>query len=218
MRRVIFLEKQTDVDLLTYVQEIQTRTKKPVVVKHQTLVQKLGRSESTIRRAIRRLVKSGHLLRTYVNRDRGGRLCAYWVRPDVVYQKASIFQRAKAKIDQLRHQLETAPKPPSEASLKVESGQPSIRLKSNKRNNKRSAHPSIDSKEVDMLPGLLQTAKAIGVDDQQRGFLRLAALRYGVREAWRALQIAYEHGYALADLVRVTWGILKRQYPEGVMT
>ena len=64
----------------------------------------------------------------------------------------------------------------------------------------------------------MKTAKVIGVDDQQRGFLRLAALRYGVREAWRALQIAYEHGYRIADLVRVTWGILKRQYPEGVMT
>lgn len=69
------------------------------------------------------------------------------------------------------------------------------------------------------MSALLQTARLLGVDDAQRGYLRGAALRYGVYEAWRALEIAVQQGrYAVRDLVRIVWGILKQWHQKEVST
>ena len=214
MKEVIFLNHRRDVELLQYLQQLQEEGKwKAVVIRHKVLATYLKCSESSIRRSIYRLVEQGHIIRTYVDRPRGGKLCAYYVRPDVIYRHASFARRAKRKIEQVLK----LKKRPSQGHSDATSPQRERITQSN--DNKRSARPSLPPEEDSkLMDGLMKTAKVIGVDDQQRGFLRLAALRYGVREAWRALQIAYEHGYRIADLVRVAWGILKRQYPEGAMT
>lgn len=69
------------------------------------------------------------------------------------------------------------------------------------------------------MDALLHTARLLGIDDRQRGWLRGAALKYGVTQAWQALQIAVQSGrYRVADLVRVTWGILKRQQGEVMVS
>src|SRR5690606_41629490 len=71
------------------------------VIKHKTVAAYLGCSESSVRRSINRLVKQGHIIRSYVSRPRGGLLCAYFVRTDVIYRRASTFRRAKMKIEQV---------------------------------------------------------------------------------------------------------------------
>lgn len=211
--REVFLSHRRDVDVMRYFQRLQ-RIGGSVVIKHKTVAAYLGCSESSVRRSINRLVKQGHIIRTYVSRPRGGLLCAYFVRTDVIYRRASTFRRAKMKIEQVAR----AQKLRSQGRFgRISAGVG--RVKNNKRmDNKRSAHPSIDfEKERRLLDGLMKTAKVMGIDDTQRGFLRSAARRFGVVEAWTALKIAYESGYLLPDLVKVTWGILKRQYPQGVM-
>lgn len=213
MRHEIFLDHRRDVDLIRHLQRVQRATGKPVVMKHKTLAKRLECSESTVRRSIDRLVEQGHIRRTYLTRPRGGVLCVYYVRTDVTYRRSSTFRRAKAKIEQVT----SACKRRGDGLFMDAKRRGVTRVNIND-DNKRSSRPSIDEKDRRLLEGLMQTAKAVGIDDRQRGFLKGAAMRYGVTEAWRALQIAYEGNYRIADLVRVTWGILKRQYPQGVMT
>lgn len=212
MKRVIYLTHRRDVELLRFLQRMQRARGRSVVMKHSTLARRLGCSESSARRSVDRLVQSGHLLRTYLSRPRGGRLCVYWVHPDVIYRRASTPRRAKEKIEQLvttckrrsRGRLRRIPDPGGESLYP-------------NRDNKRPARRSLlGERDKELLGGLMEVAKTVGIDDRQRGFLRSAALKYGVREAWRALQIAVDGGYMLSDLVKVTWGILRRQYPEGV--
>jgi len=214
MRRTVFLDKRRDVELIRTLQRMQRSRGRAVVVKHKTLAKKLNCSESSVRRSIERLVKQGHIIRTYISRDRGGRLCAYYVDTEIIYRQASLWRRAKAKIEQVLTERKVGDDGTSGSPQSTRSKD----IKHKEIDNKRSARPSlVGERDQGLLAGLMEVAKAVGIDDRQRGFLRSAALKYGVREAWRALQIAFDGGYRIADLVKVTWGILRRQYPEGVV-
>lgn len=208
LSRTIYLDKRRDVDVIRTLQRMQRARGRSVVVKHRTLADRLGCSESTVRRALDRLEAAGHIKRDHMARERGGVLCVYWVRVDVIYRRASIFRRARAKSEQLvgnRKRLCDAPYEPQD----VPRGRP---IQSNKRYRRARR---VDPK---MLKGLMTVAQSVGVDDRQRGWLKGAALRYGVKEAWNALIIAAKDGYSTEKLVHVTWGVLKNQYPEGVRT
>lgn len=209
MKTVVYLNHRRDVDLMRYLQRVQQMRGGVVVMRHKTLAAKLGCSESTARRAVERMVRAGHILRTYIPRERGGVLCAYRVNRHMIYRRAGLFRKARRKIEQVASTRKTH----DEAILGHSPGPGGETIYKNNKKNKRRAR--IDHR---LLNGLLLTARTAGVDDIQRGYLRAAAMRYGVEEAWRALQIAVESGYALRDVVRVTWGILKKQYPRGVMT
>lgn len=208
MKRTIYLDKPMQVQLIRYFQRLQRMRGKVIIIKHETVAARLGCSESTARRRINELIKAGHIIRTYVPRPtKGGHLCAYWVRTDVIYRRASMMRQAREKIEQVRARCKRRN---NEGLSNAESnGRKTLHTKYNDKDKR--ARRSINRDE---LKALMTVAQSVGIDDKQRGYLRGAAIRYGVREAWNALIIAFEDGYPIRDLVRITWGILKKQYPQ----
>mgnify|MGYP000863139890 CR=1 FL=1 len=216
MARVIDLDKNRQVDTIRAIQRILRVARKRhgndvVVIRHEELARITGWSVSSVRRSIKELVEDGHIIRTHITRDeRGGVLCAYWVRTDVVFRKASLFRRAKRAIEQVRSVEESRHDAGSDGSSP--GGTEASPHRNNDNYNRSRVHSSVKSVDKQALDALLHTARLLGIDDRQRGWLRGAALKYGVTQAWQALQIAVQSGrYRVADLVRVTWGILKRQ-------
>lgn len=207
LKRTVYLDRQRDVDLMRYLQRLQRLRGQVVAIRHKILAKKLGVSESTARRAVDRMVAAGHILRTHITRPRGGYICVYKVDTNVIYRKASTFRRARRKIEQVERER----KADHNGHLGHNDGTGGNAKSKSNLNTKRAARS-----DEGLLKGLLTVARAMGIDDVQRGYLRGAALRYGVRQAWWALEKAVTSGYRLADLVRVTWGILKNQYPRGV--
>lgn len=211
MKPVFYLPKTTQVQLMRYFQRLQRMRGQVIVIRHKTVAARLGVSESTARRRINELVKMGHIIRTHVPRpSKGGVLCAYRVNTNVIYRRSSMMRQARERIEQVANNHKRRN---DGGSGRVEN----VGIaRSSKYNNryKRKARPSINRKE---LKGLMEVAKMLQVDDKQRGYLKGAALKYGVQEAWNAFVIAVEGGYALPDLVRVTWGILKKQHPWEVV-
>lgn len=201
MRQTIYLDKRRDVEVMRRLQRMQRVRRSPVVIRHEVFADLIGCSVSTIRRAINALVESGHIIRTHTPRPtRGGYLCVYHVRTDVIYRVASLVRRATRAIEQLTNTRKPAPqavtRPPQSSASK------DLKVNKDKYNRHKDGHH---------LSHLLLVAKTAGIDDKQRGFLRAAAMRYGVKRAWQALQMAFERGYPRPDLVKVTWGILKQQ-------
>lgn len=217
-RPIIYLDRRRDVKLMQRLQLLQRCRGGVVVIRHGELARRLGVSESTVRRAIEAMVEAGHIIRTYVDRPRGGKLAAYKVNLHVEYKMASTFRRARAAIDQVVGRDKGDDDGPLGGSSSGGT-EATPQIKNNRNYNSRSrVNPSVDHVDRTELNALLYTARLLGIDDRQRGWLRGAALKYGVTQAWQALQIAVQSGrYRVADLVRVTWGILKRQR-GGVVT
>lgn len=216
-KQTVYLDKRRDVDLMRYLQRLQRLKGGVVVIRHRVLADKIGVSESTVRRAVKDMVEAGHITRGYIKRpSRGGHLCMYRVNLDVIYRKGSFFRQAKAKFDQLQNDRNDDDKGGPGAS----GGSGGEALLKNNDNNKLPHDPSpVNSVDKQAMSALLQTARLLGIDDRQRGYLRGAALRYGVYEAWRALEIAVQEGrYRICDLSRIVWGILRKWYPRGVAT
>lgn len=204
MKPTIYLDKRRDVEIMRRLQRLQRVRKGPVVIRHQVFADAIGCSVSTLRRSINALVEAGHIRRTHISRPtKGGYLCVYDVRTDVIYRVSSLVRRATRAIEQLTSACKQACS--GHRGLAESDGSKSDQY--NKYNNNRPA-------DGNRLSDLLLVARAAGIDNNQRGFLRAAAIRFGVTRAWNALVMAVERGYALPDVVKVTWGILKRQ--EGL--
>lgn len=209
-RPIIYLDRRRDVKLMRRLQLLQRCRGGVVIIRHRELARRLDMSESTVRRAIEAMVEAGHIVRAYVNRPRGGKLAAYKVDPDVEYRLASTFRRARAAIEQVIGRDKDDDDAGSDGSSP--GGTEASPHRNNDNYNRSRVHSSVKSVDKQALDALLHTARLLGIDDRQRGWLRGAALKYGVTQAWQALQIAVQSGrYRVADLVRVTWGILKRQ-------
>lgn len=202
---VVYLDRRRDVQVMRYLQRLQRVRQTAVVIRHHVFAKKLGCSESTIKRAIRRLVESGHIMRAYMLRpSQGGYLCAYRVRTDVIYRMASTMRR-------LNDLLPTGCEQALQGPLR-DAGVRESRI-SIKNNNKcrRKRTVFVDKK---LLKGFLSVARAAGASAKQQSYLLGAAYRYGVRETWDALLIALECDYPLDKIDRITWGILKRWFPK----
>lgn len=215
-----YLDLQRDVDLMRRLQALQRCRGGVVVIRHRELARRLGVSVATVRRAIDAMVAAGHIVRTYISRPCGGRLAVYRVQLDVVYRRASTFRRARRAVETARgeHFVSGRNGRHDGACGNPAAGGVEAKTKNNNQYNRRAGRPSVDRVDTDDLELMLHQARLLGIDDHQRGWLRGAALRYGVMETWTALQIAYESGrYCISDLVRVTWGILRRKREE-VMT
>lgn len=181
------------------------------MIRHRELAARLGVSVATVRRAIDAMVAAGHIRRSYMPRSCGGRLAVYRVQLDVVYRRASTFRRAGRAIGEHFVSKRKQRQEGRRGGIRSVGGEASPQINNDNYNRSR-VHSSVKSVDKKALDALLHTARLLGIDDRQRGWLRGAALKYGVMEAWQALQIAVESGrYRVADLVRVTWGILKRQ-------
>lgn len=182
------------------------------MVRHTTLAKRLGCSEVTVRRAIRRLVAAGHIIKGHAVRPtKGGYLCVYRVRTDVIYRTASPRRRAewaanRAQDDHLR----TTTKQACDAGLGQRKGGESKAYRYKYSNKyRRGAHRSTRVTVKD----LLTYARILGISDSQRGYLTLLANKYGVYDAWDALLIALESGQA-RNPVSYAWGVLRKWYPE----
>lgn len=211
-RPIIYLDRRRDVKLMQRLQLLQRCRGGVVIIRHRELAKRLDMSESTVRRAIEAMVEAGHIVRAYVNRPRGGKLAAYKVDLDVEYRLASTFRRARAAIEQVIGRDKDDDDAGSGGSSPGGT-EASPQIKDNENHNRVPGRdPSVQYVDKTAMDALLHTARLLGVDDRQRGWLRGAALKYGVHRTWQALQIAVQSGrYRVADLVRVTWGILKRQ-------
>src|SRR5690606_972140 len=140
--------------------------------------------------------------------SQGGYLCAYRVRTDVIYRMASTMRRLN---DLLPTGCEQALQGPLR-DAGVRESRISIQ-KNNKCRRKRTVF--VDKK---LLKGFMSVARAAGVSVKQQSYLLGAAYRYGVCEAWEALLIALDGNYPLNKVDRITWGILKRWFPEEEAT
>lgn len=214
MARTIYLDLQRDVDLMRRLQRLQRCRGGVVVIRHRELAARLGVSVATVRRAIDAMVAAGHIQRSYMPRPCGGRLAVYRVALDVVYRRASTFRRAGRALGEHFVSTRKRRQEGRRSGLRSVGGEASPH-RNNENYNRPRAHPSGKSVDKQALDALLHTARLLGIDDRQRGWLRGAALKYGVHRTWQALQIAVQAGrYRVADLVRVTWGILKRQHQQ----
>lgn len=218
-RQTVYLSRQRDVDVIRRLQLLQRGRCGCVMIRHRELARRLGMSVSTVRRAIDELVADGHIVRTYVPRPRGGRLAVYRVRLDVVYRRASLLRLAQCALDVAAEQSRSARKRRRDADRsRVEPRGAEAPPQHNENHNRPGQHPSVDVVDRLGLEVMLAQARMLGVDDTQRGWLRLAAAKYGVRRTWEMFLILAQRGrYRPNDLARVTWGALKRQRGE-VMT
>lgn len=204
-KTVIYLDRRRDVQVMRYLQRLQRVRKTAVAIRHHVFAKKLGCSESTIKRSVRRLVESGHIVRAYLLRpSKGGYLCAYRVRTDVIYRMASTMRR-------LNDLLPTGCEQALQGPLRGSKGGERRTTNKNNNNYKRKRTGLVDKK---LLKGFLSVARAAGASAKQQSYLLGAAYRYGVRETWDALLIALECDYPLDKIDRITWGILKRWFPK----
>lgn len=212
MARTIYLDLQRDVDLMRRLQRLQRCRGGVVVIRHRELAARLGVSVATVRRAIDAMVAAGHIRRSYMPRPCGGRLAVYRVPLDVVYRRASTFRRAGRAIGEHFVSTRKRRQEGRRGGLRSVGGEASPHRNNENHNRVPGRDPSVDHVDKAAMDAMLHTARLLGIDDRQRGWLRGAALKYGVHRTWQALQIAVQSGrYRVADLVRVTWGILKRQ-------
>lgn len=203
MRPVVYLDRRIKVKLIRWIQRLQRISKRAVVVRHGVLADKLGCSESTIKRAVRELVAEGHLLREHMRRTRGGYLCVYRARLDVIYRTASTLRRAG---DLLPNGSELA----LQALQRSESETVSQASRKGSK-YRRTVHESIYPRAS--LKDLLMYADVLGIPASQRSYLALLARRFGVYDAWHALVIALRSGQA-RNPVAYAWGVIRRWYPQ----
>lgn len=206
-RPVVYLDRPIKVKLIRWLQRVQRIGKRAVVVRHAVLADRLGCSESTVKRAVRELSETGHILKEHIRRPtKGGFLCAYRVRTDVIYRVASFARQAN---DLLPAGCEMA----LHRHLEVEKEAVSEE-KQNSDRYRRKAHSSINPRLS--IKDLLTYARIIGIDNSQRGYLALLARKYGVYDAWEALRIAIESGRAL-NPVAYAWGIARKWYRKEAL-
>ena len=89
-RPVVYLDRPIKTKLIRWLQRMQRIGKRAVVVRHRVLADKLGCSESTVKRAAswkRACPEAPHR-----RPSKGGFLC-YRVRTDVIYRTASSLAR-----------------------------------------------------------------------------------------------------------------------------
>lgn len=218
-RQSVYLSRQRDVDVIRRLQSLQRGRGGCVMIRHRELARRLGMSVSTVRRAIDELVAAGHIIRAHVPRPRGGRLAVYRVRLDVVYRRASLLRLAQCALDAAAEQLRGARNRRRDADRsRVSPRGAEAPPQHNENHNRPGQHPSVDVVDRLGLEVMLDQARMLGVDDTQRGWLRLAAARFGVRRTWEVFLLVARRGrYRPNDLARLTWHILKRQREE-VMT
>src|SRR5690625_194152 len=210
----VYLDKGRQTEAIRYIQRVKRVSREGVVVlKNATLADRLNCSESTARRTIKELVDAGHLIKVQVPKPGGGFLNAYDVDTNIIYRTSSFLRRVRKQVEH----ASTMRKANGDAGSGCRCGGGSKGFKSKNNNKyKRKRNRSVDNGD---WQALMSVARAAGVDDSQRGYLGIAARRYGVKEAWEALVIAFERGYRVRDLVRVTWGILKRWHnKEAIAT
>lgn len=203
-RPIVYLDRPIKTKLIRWLQRMQRIGKRAVVVRHRVLADKLGCSESTVKRVVRELEAEGHILKQHIRRpSKGGFLCCYRVRTDVIYRTASFARQA----DDL---LPTGSEIAIQGHLRQRKKVVSRGL--DKNSNESSRNGSIHRRAS--MKDLMLMARVVGIEDSQRGYLWQAARKYGVYEAWEALREAVNAGYPRDRLTRIVWGILRKWYPD----
>src|SRR5690625_1288419 len=160
LRQTLYLDTRREVEIIRLLQRMQTRRTSPVVIRHEVLAEMIGCSESSVRRAVTKLVQAGHIMRTYITRTtKGGRLCVYKVRTDVIYRAASLLRRASQAIEQLQNASKPAPGGRSEAPK----GRARKGFRS-KNNNKyrRKRNRSVDNRDLQALMSVRSEERRVG--------------------------------------------------------
>lgn len=215
MKVIEYTDRPRKTQLLRLLQRMQRAQGGQVMVRHATLAKRLKCSERTIRRTIDQLVESGHIIKSHAVRPtKGGYLCVYQVRTDVIYRTASPRRRAEWAINRAESDhLRSTRKQAQDAGLKGPRGgeRKTYQYKDSNKYRRKPARESIDRQLS--IEDFLAYARIAGISDSQRGFLRLLASKFGVYDAWEAFKIALESGRA-RNPVMYAWGVIRKWYPD----
>lgn len=179
------------------------------LIRLQVLAEKFNVSVSTMRRYLDQLHAEGYITWEYAPRKRyGGRLRRYFVAESTlreVFGERFIDKRLK------QEQASEATSDDGQSKRIDSELEPTT-------NKLQAPHSSVVYEDEISLDDLLQVARNLyingrpaSLNDSQRGFLVLAARKYGVTKAWYALQRAVEaQKYSPDELIRIVWAILKK--------